>query len=106
MLERYYAVAQIAKGDECYLFRGIVQTKKGEQLRKSGSISYTRAREVILKKFETLGIDTKQLGLHSFRTRGATAAANAGIPDRLFKRHGRWKSETAKGSYVQENPRK
>ena len=27
---------------------------------------------------------------------GATAAANAGVEDRLFKRHGRWKSASAK----------
>ena len=34
--------------------------------------------------------------MHSLRAGGATAAANAGVPDRLFKRHGRWKSESAK----------
>ena len=31
------------------------------------------------------------------------AAANAGVPDRLFKRRGRWKSETAKDGYVKDN---
>ncbi|KAH3702743.1 hypothetical protein DPMN_077769 [Dreissena polymorpha] len=34
---------------------------------------------------------------------GATAAANNGIPDRLFKRHGRWLSETAKDGYVKSS---
>ena len=34
---------------------------------------------------------------------GATAAANAGVPDRLFKRHGRWASESAKDGYVQDS---
>ena len=33
---------------------------------------------------------------------GATAAANAGVPDRLFKSHGRWVSETAKDMYVKD----
>ena len=33
---------------------------------------------------------------------GATAAANKGVPDRLFKRHGRWKSENAKDGYVKD----
>ena len=29
-------------------------------------------------------------------------AANAGVPDRAFKRHGRWKSENAKDGYVKD----
>jgi hypothetical protein len=29
-------------------------------------------------------------------------SCNFGISDRLFKRHGRWKSETAKDGYVKE----
>ncbi|KAK3083447.1 hypothetical protein FSP39_022942 [Pinctada imbricata] len=37
------------------------------------------------------------------RSGGASAAANFGIPDRLFKRHGRWKSETAKDGYIKDN---
>ena len=34
---------------------------------------------------------------------GASAAANAGVPDRFFKCHGRWKSETAKDGYVKDS---
>jgi len=40
---------------------------------------------------------------HSLRAGGASCAANAGIADRLFKRHGRWVSETAKDMYVKDN---
>ena len=29
-------------------------------------------------------------------------AADMGIADRLFKRHGRWKSETAKDGYIKD----
>ena len=32
-------------------------------------------------------------GLQSLRAGSATAAANNGVPDRLFKRHGYWKSD-------------
>ena len=39
-------------------------------------------------------------GLHSLRAGGASAAANAGVPDRMFKRHGRWRSENAKDGYI------
>ena len=34
---------------------------------------------------------------------GATAAANAGIRDRMFKRRGLWASENAKDGYVEDN---
>ena len=53
-------------------------------------------RELLLGKLSQLGFDVKQFGLHSLRAGGATAAANAGVADRLFKRHGRWRSESAK----------
>ena len=39
-------------------------------------------------------------GLHSLRAGGALRAANMGISDRFFKRHGRWKSENAKDGYI------
>ena len=39
----------------------------------------------------------------SLRAGGASLAANKGIPDRLFKRHGRWKSDRATDGYVKDN---
>ena len=50
-----------------------------------------------------LGFSAKLFGLHSLRSGGATAAANAGVNDRLFKRHGRWRSDKAKDGYVKDN---
>ena len=51
-----------------------------------------------------LGFDPALFGMHSLRAGGATAAANAGVEeDRLFKRHGRWKSESAKDGYVKDS---
>ena len=49
------------------------------------------------------GFNPKQFGLHSLRSGGASAAGNNGINDRLFKRHGRWKSERAKDGYVKDS---
>ena len=60
-------------------------------------------RELILQNLAALGLDPKQFGLHSLRSGGASAAANAGVPDRLFKRHGRWRSENAKDGYVKDS---
>ena len=103
MMERYMLMAGISTASSARLFRAIVRTKKGEKLRCSGTLSYTRMREVFLAKLKSLGFDANQFGLHSLRAGGATAAANAGIPDRLFKRHGRWRSETAKDGYVKDS---
>ena len=103
MLERYVAAAGIALSSSLQLFRGIVSTKQGERLQASGSLGYARMCELLLAKLEQLGYDKGQFSLHSLRSGGASGAANAGIPDRLFKRHGRWKSETAKDGYVKDS---
>ena len=44
-----------------------------------------------------------RIGIHSLRSEGATAAARAGVPDRLFQRHGRWRSENVKDGYVEDS---
>ena len=87
----------------CACSGSIVITKSGERLRSCGSLSYTRLREHFLSKLSELSFDPKQFGLHSLRSGGASAATNAGVPDRLFKCHGRWCSETAKDSYVKDS---
>ena len=96
-------MAALPKLSKLRLFRGIVVTKSGEHLRSQGSLSYTRLRELFLSKLSELGFDPKQFGLHSLRSGGASAAANAGVPDRLFKRHGRCRSESAKDGYVKDS---
>ena len=66
-------------------------------------LSYSRARRVALGALIKLGYSVQNFGLHSFRSGGATAAANAGVPDRMFKRHGRWKSDKAKDGYIKDD---
>ena len=46
-----------------------------------------------------LGPDSKRVGLRG----GTSAGANSGVPDRLFKRHSWWLSETAKDGYVEDS---
>ena len=103
MTERYVKLAKISSSSDLPLFRGIVHTKKGIQLRKQGGLSYTRMRELLREKLADVGLDPNNFGLHSLRSGGATTAANAGVPDRLFKRHGRWRSENAKDGYVKDH---
>ena len=103
MLERYMSKGGIQLSDSRPLFRGITKTKTGEKLRTSGGLSYSRWRELLREKLSQLGYQPDKFGIHSLRAGGATAAANAGVLDRLFKRHGRWKSEGAKDSYVEDS---
>ena len=102
-LRQYIELSEIKLESTERLFRAITKTKSGEVLQRSGGISYTRIRELVLERFQQLGYDPTQFGMHSFRSGGATLAANAGVPDRLFKRHGRWKSESAKDGYVKDS---
>ena len=103
MLERYIALGKIDGDPNKFLFRGLCVTKTGARLRSSGSLSYIRARELVLEMLTAIGLDKKHFGLHSLRSGGASAAANSGIADRFFKRHGRWRSENAKDGYVKDS---
>ena len=82
-----------------FIFRGLSKTRDSYRLR---SLSYSRVRELVLEKLIALGLAKRKFGLHSLRSGGASAAAQAGVPDRLFKYHGRWRTETAKDGYVQD----
>ena len=100
-LERYFTAAEICLEEELPLFRAIATPNSSSKVRHQG-ISYTRARELAKKAFDGI-TDTSSISLHSLRAGGATAAANVGVPDRLFKRHGRWSSESAKDGYIEDN---
>ena len=60
----------------------------------------------LFKKVSKLSFEAPEFGLHSLRSGGATTAANAGVPDRLFKRHGRWRSENVKDRYIKDSVEK
>ena len=105
-LRHYIAKAQIPDESDEFIFRSMIFFKSAScySLRKMNiPISYTTSRDAVLSLFAKVGLDTKNFGLHGLRSGGATAAANNGISDRLFKRHGRWRSEKVKDSYVKDN---
>ena len=105
-LQRYFVMAGICDESEVYLFRSVSFLKSQNRyvLRINNiPISYTTAREAVMKLLGEIGLNPKQFGLHSLRSGGASAAANNEIKDRLFKRHGRWKSERAKDGYVKDS---
>ena len=100
-LEDYISAAQINLSEDLPLFRALATPRAKDKVRSQG-ISYTRARELIKDAFRHI-TDVSKISVHSLRAGGATSAANAGIADRLFKRHGRWASENAKDGYVKDD---
>jgi len=102
---RYFTTADFFPDSNEYIFRSLTYfSREGVyKFRNQQQLSYSRARELVLSAFECIGLSRKDYGLHSLRAGGASAAANANINDRLFKRHGRWKSEKAKDGYIKDN---
>ena len=67
------------------IFCGMSYCKKKDLYKlNSKQLSYTRCREILLKAMEEIGENPKEFSLHSLRSGGASAAANHGVPDRLF----------------------
>ena len=97
-LEYYIVAALINMSDDSPLFRSLWRSKDS-QVR---GITYTRAREIVKEALQGF-TDVSKIAVHSLRSGGATAAANAGVKDRMLQRHGRWVSENAKDGYVKDN---
>jgi hypothetical protein len=66
MLLDYVNCACISLHEEKIIFRQICYCKgpNSYKLRNAGHTSYTRAREIILGKLDTLGLDKNNFGLH------------------------------------------
>lgn len=103
-MELYLQWANIPVDSDVFIFRNLSKCKDVYVLRQENKpLSYSRMRELFIEAFKPFVPNIKQYGLHSLRSGGASISANLGIPDRLFKRHGRWRSETAKDGYVKDS---
>lgn len=105
MLNKYMLLGDIIPGSsEEYLFRALTLKKSLKKyVLRGGKLSYTTCRDLFKAALSSIGLDSSYFGLHSLRAGGASAAAALGISDRLFKKHGRWKSDSAKDGYVKES---
>ena len=76
--------ASFSADSEEFIFRPVVflRSTGAYKLRGSVPLSYTRAREIVLGAFDSIGLPKQDYGLHSLRSRSASGAANAGVPDR------------------------
>ena len=72
-------------------------------LRPGSQLSYYRVKEVVLAKFKVIGLDALSFGLHSLRIGGAFAEINNNMPDRVVKKHDRWKTESVKDLHSRED---
>lgn len=67
------------------------------------ALSYASYNAWFKKMVHEMGLEARFYAPHSGRHTGASIAANAGVSDRVFKKHGRWQSEKIKDQYVHEN---
>jgi len=101
---KYCTLANISEESDEFLFRAMTTSKHNKKLRKMNKpLSYTRTREIFKDICKKLKLNSSEFGLHSLRAGGASTAANRGVSYRLFKRHGRWKSDKAKDGYIEDD---
>ena len=81
---------------------GELQAERHKHLDQQATSLTQGSLSSLKHKLKDLGFPPVEFSPHSLRSGGATAAAGTGIPDRIFKRHGCWKSENAKDGYVQD----
>lgn len=101
-IKRYIEWAKLCSED--FLFCNLSKTKSGYKVRNDRKVmSYTNLRDEFITALSSHVKDVSKYCLHSLRSGGASAAANNGVKDRMFKRHGRWVSESAKDGYIKDN---
>ena len=100
MYKRYLALTKLTSDE--FVFRPIFRSSGiAKLIYKNKKLSYTTAKDNIVKRLKMVAPDLN-LGLHSLRSGGATAAARSDVSERCLKRHGRWKSDISKDGYIDD----
>lgn len=92
-LRKYLKLANFSTDSNMYILCGLSKYKSGYKL--------YYLKRAIFRSFKDHASDISIMGLHELRD-GATAAANNGIKDKLFKRHSTWRSENTKHGYIKD----
>ena len=104
LLKKYLTNLQIPPDSRDLIFKPISKGKDSCKLiAPDKPISYSTMRRAFRRDLKTTGADPSKFGLHSLRSGGASMAANSGVSDKVFQRHGRWKSTKAKDIYVDDD---
>ena len=99
-LARFLQLTRNSSGAGKFILRKMYRERLSE---KDVPLSYSDARADLKFYLGKAGHTASDFGWHSLRHGGASEAANLGVPDRLLKQHGRWKSENSKDGYVHED---
>lgn len=104
ILQRFFSQGEISLDfhKDMFLIPRLIKIKSGHRVHKTLGISYSRAREIFKENIEKLDIEGN-FGLHSFRSGGASAAAENNVDKRLISKHGRWKTEKARNGYIRDS---
>ena len=103
---KYLQAASISPTSDEYIFRAInARSSMAHQTLRPQDrhISYSTIRDLLKRLLHDVGLDETRFGTHSLRAGGDTAAAQNDVPDRLFKKHGRWRTDNSKDRYVWES---
>ena len=100
-LQKYLYHSKLQKPED-FLFCRLFKCKIGHSAHGHLKISYTTARESFKLHLSNIVANTKDYGLHSLRSGGATEAANNGVTDRMISKHGRWSSNTSRNTYIKD----
>ena len=99
IIQKYIQKGKILKGRSEYLFRGVVKKNSGCVLRSiNRPITYTSAREDVLRVLKKLGFSSENYGFHSMRAGRRTVATH--LLKRFIKKHSCWKSDRVKNGYT------
>jgi hypothetical protein len=101
LVQRLLSAGQYRSHGNGHLIRSTLICPPLQQI-KSSAPCYSTVNAWFKDAASTLGLDPQYYGTHSGRRGGAMGAAANDVPDRLFKGHGRWRSERAKDMYVKE----
>ena len=105
LLKEYLKKLDISPDSSEFIFRPLVKTKSSHKLVKVDKhISYATFRAQLTKSLQSIVPDPLSTGLTLSGLEERRGVPTAGmISDRVFQRHGRWKSVAAKDGYVKDD---
>ena len=107
VLRRYLNLSGTDLQSTLPLFRPLVfQRSSFSYSLKGGKLSYTTCRDILRETLSGLDYNPNDYFLHSLRAGDIASAVHQSsnsISERLLKKHGRWKSDSAKDVYFEES---
>ena len=101
-VKTYIEWAELKSDD--FLFCSLSKTNTGYKIRNDRKVmTYSNLQDEFLAALSPHVNDISRYCLHPIRASGTSAAANNGVKDRMFKRHRRLISYSAKDGYIKDN---